>query len=298
MADNTMTPIDNRRLLVSLAHPDDESFGMASTLVHYVKDGAEVHLIVTTNGDVGVVDEEFLEGRSGIAEVRLAELQCAADTLGLHEVYTFGYRDSGMVGTPDNDHPDCLWSADRQTLVERIVRIIRSYRPQVIITFDPFGGYGHPDHVRTHEATVEAFDAAGDETRYPDQLTDGLEPYSPQKLYFLTFTRKWLRLSIPIMRLMGTDPERLGRNQDINLKEIASYEYPIHASIRARQHKEIAKAAAECHASQLRGFGQPGLIQRLRRVLERSSDTYMRAYPPANGSTRERDLFEGVDLSR
>ena len=148
----------HRRMLVSLAHPDDESFGMAGTIARYVNEGVEVSLICSTNGDAGVTDPKFLEDYDTMTELRLAELHCAAETLGFSKVYAFGYRDSGMEGAEDNQHPDSLYQADMDEVIGRIVKAIRETRPQVVVTFDPYGGYGHPDHIKMHKATTRAFE--------------------------------------------------------------------------------------------------------------------------------------------
>lgn len=285
-----------QRLLVALAHPDDESFGMAGTIARYGSEGGEVYLICATNGDVGTVEEKHLQGYTAVADLRLAELQCAAQVLGLTQLYAFGYRDSGMLGSPDNEHPECLVAADLQDVVRRTTEVIREVRPQVVVTFDPYGGYGHPDHLRMHEATVRAFQAAPDPAQFPDQIQAGLQPYQPQKLYYLTFDRTWLRWIVRLLPLIGQNPHQLGRNKDIDLVAIAEHRFPIHARIDTRKYAAQAEAASKCHASQLGGFAQPGLVQRIRTALQPKDDTFMRAVPPANGRLREWDLFEGVTL--
>ena len=272
-----------RRLLISLAHPDDESFGMAGTIARYASEDVEVHLIISTNGDVGEVDPEYLEGYASIADKRLAELECATQTLGVTRLYTFGYRDSGMPGTPDNDHPDSLVSAGVDTVAEQIAAIIREVHPHVVVTFDPFGGYGHPDHIVMHQATVQAFDIVSEQ---------------PQKLYFMTFDRRWLKFLVRLLPLFGQNPAQWGRNKDIDLREIAAHSYPIHARLDNRSYAHIADEARLCHASQLPGGESPRRVgQLIRAWLFGTQETYMRAYPPVNGGrVRERDLFEGVVL--
>ncbi|MBN1121375.1 MAG: PIG-L family deacetylase [Anaerolineae bacterium] len=289
----------NKRMLIVTAHPDDESFAMAGSIARYVNEGVSVYLICATNGDVGEVAPVFMEGFDTVAELRLAELSCAAETLGLSGLTLLGYRDSGMAGTEDNRHPDSLCSASLDEVSGRITHVIRELRPQVVVTFDPYGGYGHPDHIVVHDATVQAFDAAGDPDQYPDQLNDGLLPYQPQKLYYHTFDRRLVSLTINLMPLFGTDPERMGKNGDINFREITAHSYPIHARINTRMVEEQAQQARECHASQLGGLTRPGLLQRLMVLFQNQHvDTYMRAYPPVNGSrVRERDLFEDVVLN-
>ncbi len=284
------------RMLVALAHPDDESFGMAGTLALYADRGVDIHLICATNGDVGEADPKLMAGHESLAELRLSELRCAVQILGVQNLYTFGYRDSGMAGSFENEHPDSLASAALDEVAGRIVRLIRAIRPQIMVTFDPRGGYGHPDHIKMHQAAVCAFEAAPTLTQYPDQIEEGLAPYQPQKLYFMTFDRRWLRWMVRFMSLLGHDPEHFGRNGDVNLLEIAAHQFPIHAYISTKKYTEIAERASQCHASQLGGFRQPSFLQKIRWLIEAKEDTYMRAHPPANGNLRERDLFEGVHM--
>jgi len=138
----------NQRVLLSvLAHPDDESFGMGGTLAKYAKSGTEVHLICATRGEAGEVDPEYLAGFSSIGQLRESELFCAVEKLGIEEVHLLGYRDSGMSGSADNNKPEALVNAPLNQVAEEITEIIRRIKPQVILTFDPNGGYRHPDHI-------------------------------------------------------------------------------------------------------------------------------------------------------
>ena len=156
-----------------MAHPDDESFGYGGLVSRTSREGVQVYLIVSTNGDVGTVAPEFLNGYNSIAELRLAELDCAAEKLGFKEVFKFGYKDSGMMGSETSKDPDCSWQAPREEMARKVVEVIREVRPQVILTFNKYGGYGHPDHIAIQRATTEAFSLAGD----ADYHTQGLAPY-------------------------------------------------------------------------------------------------------------------------
>ncbi|MBN1427377.1 MAG: PIG-L family deacetylase [Anaerolineae bacterium] len=285
---------NERRMLVVMAHPDDETFGMAGTIARYVDEGVKVYLICATNGEAGMAEPEFMQGHTSVAEMRLAELYCAAETLGLSRVYTFDYRDSGMAGSPENNHPDCLFAADVDAVAGRIVEVIREVRPQVVVTFDPYGGYGHPDHIATHQATVRAFDSAGDPGAYPEHIEADRQVYRPQKLYFMTFDKRWLRFTVWLFALMGQDPERMGRNKDVNMRYIAGLETPIHARVKTGSYQEIVRRARECHASQLGGLSPRRLANILSSLFMGTEDHYTRAYPISNDRCRERDLFEGV----
>lgn len=270
---------------------------MAGTIARYASEGVGIYLICSTNGDVGSAEPEFMEGFDTPGQMRLSELDCAAKTLGIEEVIALGYRDSGMAGTPENEHPNCLVQANEHDVVEQITEVIRRVRPQIVVTFDPFGGYGHPDHLVMHRATTLAFKAAGDAAQFPEQIEQGLEPFQPAKLYYRTNPRALLRARIALMRLQGRNPERVGRNKDVDLTEIAEHAYPVHAIVRTQNYSEIAEKARQCHASQIYNFGRPGFWDRLARLVYGHTDRFMRAEPPVNGSfSREFDLFEDVSL--
>lgn len=282
------------RLLLSFAHPDDESFGMGATIAKYAREGVYIALVCSTNGDVGSVDPEFLDGYESVAARRLAELQCAAQTLGISEVVTYGYRDSGMMGSPDNQHPNCLWQADEAVVVERLVSDIRRIRPHVVVTFDEFGGYGHPDHIFMHRATVKAFHRAGDPNAYPDQIAAGLAPWQPDKLYYNSFPKTMLRVRLWLARLRGEDPRHMGKNGDLDLQEALDRAPDGDARISVGAYQYAWDAAAACHASQLNPRRTNSLLDRLQRVMVRHQ-YFMRAYPAHNGKRRmEYDLFEGI----
>ena len=285
----------NHRMLISLAHPDDESFGMGGAIAYYAQQGVSISLICSTNGDVGTVDSERMNGYESVGDLRLEELRCAANVLGINDVITFGYRDSGMMGTQENNHPDCLWQAPPDVVTGRIVREIRRLRPQVVVTFDPYGGYGHPDHIRMHETTTRAFHEAGDPEKYPDQLTDGVEPYQPAKLYYMTFPRLSLRVMLWLARLRGEDVRHLGRNHDLDLQAALDRQLPTHARINVGPYQSAWDAAAGCHASQQNPRESGSLFDRLRRVIFRHQD-FTRVWPePLPGTPVEHDLFAGLD---
>lgn len=289
--------MNEKRMLLVFAHPDDESFGMGATIARYADEGVQVDLICSTDGEAGTVDEEQLRDYSSIAELRVAELMCAAETLGLHKVFRFNYRDSGMRGSPDNDHPNALIRADHHELVGRIVAVIREVRPQVVVTFDPYGVYGHPDHIAMYEATVAAYHAAGDANCYPEQLADGLEPHAPQRLYGTTRDRlsQWsLQLGILSMRLRGRDPRRFGRNQDIDLVEIARHKYPAHVQVDIRRYRDAWAMASGCHSSQ--GGGLADALPRWLRDLLFGHQGFMQIAPPPAYSRVRHDLFDGVTV--
>jgi LmbE family N-acetylglucosaminyl deacetylase len=274
------------------AHPDDETFGIGSTLAQYAAAGVKVYYACSTRGEVGTVDPEYMQGYATIGDLRSAEMKCAAQVLGLTDVFYLGYRDSGMLGSPDNKHPQALAMASPEEVAGRMVKIIRALKPHVVITHDPGAGYGHPDHIATHEAMVIAFYAASNPTKYPEAGP----PFQPSKLYFGVRPRGSMRLMVRLMPFFGQDPHHMGRNKDIDATRMMNAEYPVHAVIRlSKKAIEIRSKAATCHASQGGGRPRPGPFRSFRIVekLRGPRDYFMRDYP---GPTRrrEKDLFEGV----
>ncbi|MCB9455684.1 MAG: PIG-L family deacetylase [Anaerolineaceae bacterium] len=279
----------SRRLLLSLAHPDDESFGSGGLIARYVASGAEVSLICATNGDVGTVKPEMLNGYNSISELRLAELACASAKLGFKHVVRFGYRDSGMMGSETSQHPASLWQAPQEAVTRRVVEVIRDLKPQVVLTFNRYGGYGHPDHIAIQRATVAAFRLAGD----PEYKTDGQQPYQPQKLYYTRIPTLMLRMGLWLLRLRREDPRQLGKNKDIDLLKILDNVEPAHARVDIRAYYDAWQEANACHASQL-GGGTNQMPLWVRRRLS-GSQSFTRVYPePEYNRVDENDLFQGV----
>lgn len=280
-----------KTLLAVLAHPDDETFGMGGTLALYARLGVEVYLVCATRGEVGEMDPKYMRGFNSIAERRESELRCAAENLGLKGVYFLNYRDSGMPGSPDNQHAQALVAQPIEKVTAEVVHYIRMLKPQVVITFDPIGGYRHPDHIAIHNATVEAFYKAGAPDYHPEDLT----AYQPQKLYFHTMPHALLRVAVTLMPLLGQDPRRVGTNKDIDLKSIAEVSFPTHARIDFRKVAKVRDEASACHASQGGGrlVGGP-LFSQFRRWFA-SNETFMQAYPEPDKRMRPvHDLFAGV----
>lgn len=278
-----------RTLLAVFAHPDDESFGVGGTLALYARQSVSVHLVCATLGEAGSVPQEMLQGFSSIAKLRETELRCAASHLGLTSVHLLGYRDSGMPGTADNHHPHALMAAPLEEVTARITHLIRGLKPQVVVTFDPVGGYRHPDHIVIHAATVQAFEAAADPRRFPD----GLPAFRSEKLYFHTFSRRLLRVLVRTLEVLGRDIHHFGRNADIDLADIASVSFPVHARINIRSVANAKARAAACHASQM--DPSTGSFLRWSSRILGSTENFTRAFPPPFAGLREGDLFEGLD---
>jgi mycothiol S-conjugate amidase len=182
-------------MLVVHAHPDDEASKGAGTVARYAEEGISSVLVCCTGGEAGDILNPAMdrpEVRDNIAAVRRDELQKSADIIGYDKVVMLGYRDSGMPDMPENKHPDAFANAPLDEAVERLVRIIRAERPQVIVTYsDHQRGYLHPDHLRVNDITVPAFTAAGD----PDAFPDAGEPWAPTKMYYTAWSLERLQLT-------------------------------------------------------------------------------------------------------
>jgi LmbE family N-acetylglucosaminyl deacetylase len=194
-----------------------------------------------------------------------------------------------MPGSPDNEHPDAQVAHSVDEVAGRVVRYIRELKPDAVLTFDPIGGYRHPDHIHVHQATVLAFEHANDAAFHPESGA----PFQPRALYFQIFPHRALRLLTRLMPLVGMDPRRFGRNKDVDLKALVDYEFPIHVRVDVRPVKEIKDAAALCHASQGGAQMRSGLMGVLTRLVGERED-YMQAYPPVpNGQRPASEFLEG-----
>jgi mycothiol S-conjugate amidase len=171
------------------AHPDDESSKGAGSIARYHAAGVRTVLVCCTGGEAGDILNPAMdrpEIRENLHQVRLAELATATSIIGYDEVVLLGYRDSGMPGTPTNEDPASFAQAPLDEAVGRLVEVIRRTRPQVVVTYpEDQQGYPHPDHLRVHEISVPAFEAAGD----PDAYPDAGPPWQPLKLYYTAWSR-------------------------------------------------------------------------------------------------------------
>jgi LmbE family N-acetylglucosaminyl deacetylase len=277
-----------KTILAVLAHPDDESFGLGGTLALYASKGYDVYYVCATRGEAGTVDEVHLKGFKDTAEMRTNELMRAAKELGLKEVFFLGYRDSGMPGMEANQHPDAQINAPIEEVAGKVVKYIRKLKPEVVLTFDPIGGYKHPDHIHIHKATVFAFANSDNNFFYPEAG----DPFKPQALYFQVFPKGILKAAVFLMPLFGKDPTKFGRNGDINMKELADVSFPIHVRVNVRSAVDAKRRASECHASQGGMQMRRGIMGFITKLFGERED-YMRAYPPVNASFKRRvDLFD------
>ncbi|MGN0063034.1 MAG: mycothiol conjugate amidase Mca [Nocardioides sp.] len=184
MAQPTEQPRKGLRLMHVHAHPDDESSKGAASTARYVSEGVDVHVATCTGGERGSILNPKMDRPdilAKITEVRRREMECARDILGVTQDW-LGFVDSGWPeGDPKPPLPEgCFALVPVEEAAEPLVRLIRSFRPHVVTTYDERGGYPHPDHIMCHNVAVHAFEAAGDPERYPDAG----EPWQPLKLYY------------------------------------------------------------------------------------------------------------------
>lgn len=282
-----------KTILVIFAHPDDESHGPGGTLAKYAAEGIKVHYLCATRGEAGTVDNRFLQNGRSIAELRTAELGQAAAELGLANVSFLGYRDSGMEGTPDNLHPGSLNTAPLEEVAGRIAEFIRCLCPDVIITHDQYGWYGHPDHIKCYLATLRAY-----EMLYGIRCGTAESRYisNAPRLSVSSFSKALLKIIVRLMPLVGRDPRRHGQNRDVDLVRIASWDVTTTARIHVKNYLPAKDRAKAAHASQ-----QPltqsknGLLNIFMRWVE-TTERFSRLYPPVGqNEAMEYSLF-GAEL--
>lgn len=226
------------------AHPDDESIAMGGTLASLAAAGIPVTVVTATRGEAGEIHnrDDADEVRDQLGEIRTSELIAALEVLGVGEPVFLGYRDSGMMGTPQNQHPEAFWRADFLEAIGRLVRIIREHRPEVVTAYDPFGGYGHPDHIQVHRIGTAAYWAAADVGRFP--VGDYGKPWMPSKLYWATWSRDRM---IKVRRQMTSE---LGVGVEVEEPAAGSLEGHITTTVDVGEMFDLKHRALLCHDTQ------------------------------------------------
>ena len=190
-------------LLAVKPHPDDEAITMGGTLARYSREGVRTTLVTATRGEVGeILDKDLdpVEAAPRLASIREAELRQACAIMGVGQLIFLDYEDSGMAGLPRNREQGTFWQADEEEAIGRLIQVVRRVRPQVIATENEFGGYGHPDHIKTHRVAAMAFFYASDIKRFP-----GGEPFRPSKLYYSAFPKSVGKQMAEAMRKAGVE---------------------------------------------------------------------------------------------
>ena len=172
------------RMLACFAHPDDETYLVGGVLAACAARGVDVRLVCATSGEEGEIRQPGSATRESLPQVRWEELRASCKNLGIQEPVPLGYRDSGMRGDSANANPASLLNAPKDQVVSRLVQEIRSFRPQVVLTYDSGGIYGHPDHIAIGQHATSAFKQAGDRRAIPRQPEHDLPPFSPTRLFY------------------------------------------------------------------------------------------------------------------
>lgn len=199
-----------RRIVFVHAHPDDECLTTGGTLAKYAEEGAHVCLVTCTDGQLGEVAEVPELGpveqvRERLAEVRRVELEEACRRLGTIDLRLLGYHDSGMDGTPGNEAPEAFVNQPLEEVASRIAAILREVRPQVLVTYNEYGFYGHPDHMRAHESALRAVELAA-------EPGEGGEPHEVAKVYYTAVPRTALLRAVEVFDdELRFDPEEIER---------------------------------------------------------------------------------------
>lgn len=283
------------RLLTVHAHPDDETITMGGLLALCADRGIETSLICCTDGKVATIfdpeyaaDEENVRPR--LKEIREDELREACRILGVTEVHLLEYGDSGMAGADTNQLPHAFWKADLDEAVGRIVAHIRRFKPQVVVTYDGNGGYGHPDHIQAHRACVLAVEAAAMAPLYPDAG----EPWRVSKLYYTAFPVSAVRKAREFAKTEGI-PSLFGEGDVEDLGFLTPDEW-VTTTVTHTDQVARKMAALRAHRSQLTEEQFP-LLRVSDEVAARvwNEEHFQLAISRVPTTPRETDLFAGLE---
>lgn len=283
------------RLLTVHAHCDDETITMGGLLAQCADRGIETCLITCTDGKLATIfDPEMAADeakyRPRLKEIREQEMAEAARILGITEHHFLEYGDSGMAGEHTNDHADAFWKADLDTAVGRVVAHIRRFKPQVVVTYDGVGGYGHPDHIQTHRVTMLAVEAAHHRTMYPELGA----PWMVQKLYYTTIPMSFMKKAAEMAKAAGMEPP-FGVENPEELPFITPDEY-VTTTVGIRDQLLRKREALRAHRSQI-APDWPMLAIPESVALEHFSDEYFQLVisrkPPVLPET---DVFAGLEV--
>ena len=245
----------SHRLLLVHAHPDDETINNGATMARYVAEGAQVTLLTCTLGEEGeVLVPELAQLAADQADqlggYRISELAAAMAALGVTDTRWLGgagrYRDSGMMGTPANDNPRAFWNADLDEALAHAVAVVREVRPQVLVTYDENGGYGHPDHIQAHRVAMGAVDAAADPAYRPDLG----EAWSVSKVYWCALPRSVVQRGIDSLAALG-EASPFGDLGDIEEVDFVVPDELVAAAVDGRAHVGRKDAAMRCFPTQI-----------------------------------------------
>ncbi len=277
-------------LMAFHAHPDDEVISTGGSLARYSAAGEQVVVVTATDGAEGEIhnydDPDSI--KPVLADVRAREIAAALEVLGVPHHEFLGYRDSGMMGTAPNDHPDAFWRADFMEATGRLVHLIRRYRPDVMVIYDPFGGYGHPDHINVHRIGMAAFAGSSDLGRFP--LEDGEEAWTPHKLYWAAWPRTRVR-AMADARFQAGAIDAVERDR---MYHGGTPDDHIHAWIDVSDAIDRKLSALRAHRSQIpEDWFLLTIPEELRPVML-GREAFVRVFSHVDTEKIESDLFAGL----
>lgn len=278
------------------AHPDDESSGTGGLLRLAAEHGHTTVLVTCTNGDLGDVKDARLAlkprenpaDRARLAAVRLDELRRAAAILGVTHLYTLNYRDSGMQGWETNTEVDVFAQVDVPTVAQQLAQLIRQHRPDIIVTYDEQGGYGHPDHVMTHRATMAALPLAADAAC----CSPGEEPWQVRKVYYTAWARSEALRTLRVMHRLGRQT-RL-RDADFDPQSLGCPDEQITTRVDVRSVLRAKWQALFTHRSQMHQYDFFWWFVRLTGPWLYRYESFRCVYSAAPVTPPEADIFAGL----
>lgn len=295
-----MTDLPGRRLLLVHAHPDDESINNGATMAKYAAEGVHVTLVTCTLGEEGeVIPPELAhlaaDRDNTLGAHRMGELAAAMRELGVDDHRFLGgpgrYRDSGMMGAPQNDRPESFWRADLDEAAAHLVEVIRAVRPQVLVTYDPDGGYGHPDHIQAHRVAMRAADLAAE----PAFRRDLGDPHEIAKIYWNCVPLSVVEAGFARLRAAGREIPFPGIATAADVPGVLPDE-EVTAAVDTTAHAAAKAAAMRAHATQIavdgpffalsNDLGQPLFPTEYYRLVRGR---------PGVSEGLESDLFAGVE---
>lgn len=282
------------RMLLVHAHPDDETINNGSTMALYAALGAQVTLVTCTRGEEGEVlvpDLAHLAAHAsdGLGAHRVEELADAMKALGVSDHRFLGdgditYRDSGMMGTEPNNRPDAFWNADFDQATQHLVRVIDEVKPHVLITYDEFGGYGHPDHIQAHRVAMSAAEKSA---------------WKIQKIYWNVMPKSVIQEGIDAMKKLGSDFMGAEKAEDLPFAKDDSF---VHAMVDGNKYVEKKMDAMRAHATQIEVDGPFFALSNNLGLQVWGNEYYTlvrgKKHEPLDSSGHESDLFAGVDISQ
>lgn len=284
-----------RKLMAIFAHPDDEG-AIAGTLAHYAGQDTEVTLVCGTRGEVGEISDPALATRETLGAVREEELKAACRLLGIQRLEFLNRRDSGMVGTPENDDPRALVQANPDEIIGQLVGLMRQLKPDTVITFEPFGWYGHPDHIAVSKWATAAFPLVGDGAAYPKQ---GM-PWQPSGLFHAVIPFSRFGAMMQEAAAAGyISLENDGFGLDIPEEQQLKTEQAVTHVIDVRELFDVKQEAMGAHKTQ---FSEEHMFRKIpRELMQKSSGSehFIQIYPePTAGLAENRldDLFANLTV--